>query len=248
VSEERSGGQHAGGQHSSGQYFATEPAAAHREGSVHVLLPDLHLELATDAGVFSSRRLDQGTRVLLDTAPPPPPAGELLDLGSGYGPLALVLAARSPAGRVWAVDVNQRAVALTAANAERAGLSNVCSVLPDDPALPAQFDLIWSNPPIRIGKDALHGLLGRWLPRLASGGMAYLVVQRNLGSDSLHQWLAGSGWAVRRLAARAGYRVLEVGRPPGPTDARPTDARPTDANPPGANPPGAGPDLAGDNP
>jgi 16S rRNA (guanine1207-N2)-methyltransferase len=192
------------------QYFTAEPAAPHREGSVHVLLPDVHLELATDAGVFSPRRLDPGTRLLLDTVPPPPPAGNLLDLGTGYGPLALVLAARSPAATVWAVDVNQRALALTLANAERAGLANVRCALPDDPGLPPVFDVIWSNPPIRIGKDALHRLLAGWLGRLSPGAAAFLVVQKNLGSDSLQQWLRESGWSAERVAARVGYRVLKV--------------------------------------
>ena len=192
------------------QYFASEPSAAHREGSVHVLLPDLHLELETDSGVFSPRRLDPGTRLLLDVAPPPPASGNLLDLGCGYGPLAMVLGTRSPDARVWAVDVNTRALALTCANAERAGLANITCALPDDPAVPAQIDLIWSNPPVRIGKNALHELLAGWLGRLGPGGTAFLVVQRNLGSDSLHRWLADSGWIAERAAARSGYRVLKV--------------------------------------
>lgn len=192
------------------QYFAAEPAAGHRRGTVHVVLPDVHLELATDSGVFSPRRLDPGTRLLLDAAPPPPVTGDLLDLGSGYGPLALVMAARSPGAHVWAVDVNQRALALTIANAEQAGLPNVTCALPDDPALPASFDLIWCNPPIRVGKQALHALLARWLGRLAAGAFGYLVVQRNLGSDSLQEWLAGSGWKADRVAARSGYRLLKV--------------------------------------
>ncbi len=192
------------------QYFAADPAAPHRPGLVHVLLPDVHLELATDAGVFSPRRLDPGTRLLLDTAPPPPAGGQLLDLGCGYGPLALVMAARSPAARVWAVDVNHRALALTAGNAQRAGLANVTCAPPGDPAIPAGLDLIWSNPPIRIGKTALHELLSGWLGRLAPQAAAYLVVQRNLGSDSLQDWLAQAGWTAERLAARAGYRILRV--------------------------------------
>jgi 16S rRNA (guanine1207-N2)-methyltransferase len=192
------------------QYFATEPSAAHRPGSVHVILPDLHLKLETDAGVFSPGRLDPGTRVLLDTAPPPPADGDLLDLGSGYGPIALAMATRSPAARVWAVDVNQRALALTAANASRAGLRNVICATPDDPGLPARFQLIMSNPPIRIGKKALHELLARAIGKLAPDAPAYLVVQRNLGSDSLARWLTESGLTVRRAAARSGYRVLEV--------------------------------------
>jgi 16S rRNA (guanine1207-N2)-methyltransferase len=192
------------------QYFTSRPGSASRPGTVRVLLPGLHLELRTDSGVFSPRRLDPGTRLLLDVAPPPPSCGDLLDLGCGYGPLALTLAARAPAATVWAVDVNERALALTAANASAAGLPNVRCVLPGDTALPVRFALIWSNPPVRVGKAALHSILSNWLGRLAAGGTAYLVVQRNLGSDSLHRWLAESGWPAERVAARAGYRVLQV--------------------------------------
>ena len=177
------------------------------------MLPDLHLALETDAGVFSAARLDPGTRLLLDTVPPPPQAGNLLDLGSGYGPLALVMAARAPRAAVWAVDVNQRALALCAANAARASLGNVRCVTPEQQGLPGQLDAIWSNPPIRIGKQALHSLLTGWLGRLAPGGSAHLVVQRHLGADSLHRWLEEAGWPVSRVAARTGYRVLRVDAP-----------------------------------
>jgi 16S rRNA (guanine1207-N2)-methyltransferase len=200
------------GPEGAGQHYYTEqPAAAHRPGLVHVLLPGLHLELETDAGVFSADRLDPGTRLLLDTAPAPPPAGDLVDVGCGYGPLALVLAARSPAARVWAVDVNERALGLCARNAARAGLGNVRAVPPTEPGLPARVDAIWSNPPLRIGKQALHTLLAGWLGRLTPDGSAHLVVQRHLGSDSLHRWLETEGWPVQRVASRAGYRVLKVG-------------------------------------
>ena len=197
----------------SDHYFTARPATAHRPGTVHVLLRDVHLELETDAGVFSPARLDAGTRLLLDVAATPPATGDLLDLGAGYGPIALVLAARAPAATVWAVDVNERALDLCARNAGRAGLGNVRCATPDDPALPASFDGVWSNPPIRIGKQALHGLLATWLPRLEPAGVAWAVVQRHLGADSLHRWLAGQGWAVTRGAARAGYRVLRITRP-----------------------------------
>lgn len=180
-----------------------------------MLLPGLHLNLETDAGVFSAGRLDPGTRLLLDTAPAPPPSGDFLDLGCGYGPLALTLAARSPGARVWAVDVNQRALDLCARNAASAGLGNVrCVPAGDGGNLPAAVDLIWSNPPLRTGKQALHTLLAGWLGRLAPGGTAWLVVQRHLGADSLHRWLEDAGWPVTRAAARTGYRVLRVGPAP----------------------------------
>jgi 16S rRNA (guanine1207-N2)-methyltransferase len=197
---------------SSSQYFAEQPASAHRPGKVQLVLPDMHLTLATDAGVFSPARLDPGTRLLLEAAPPPPPDGDLLDLGTGYGPLALALAKRSPGARIWAVDVNKRALELCTGNAAAAGLVNVRCVPADANSLPASYQLIWSNPPIRIGKQALHAMLTAWLGRLAPGAAAYLVVQRNLGSDSLQRWLADTGFDTSRYAARAGYRVLEVRR------------------------------------
>jgi 16S rRNA (guanine1207-N2)-methyltransferase len=191
-------------------YFSSRPQAPHRPGQVRVILPDVYLELATDAGVFSPGRLDPGTRLLIEESPAPPTSGDLLDLGCGYGPVACVLAKRSPGATVWAVDVNERALELCARNARAAGLDNVRCTTPGDASLPTRFAAIWSNPPVRIGKDALHALLGDWLARLGADGAAYLVVGRNLGADSLHRWLAGQGWPVTRLAARSGYRLLQV--------------------------------------
>jgi 16S rRNA (guanine1207-N2)-methyltransferase len=187
-------------------YFSASPRAPHRPGLVRVVLPDLYLELETDAGVFSPGRLDPGTRLLLEQAPPPPASGDLLDLGCGYGPIACVLATRCPGATVWAVDVNERALALCERNAERAGLANVRCVTPG--AVPAHVDAIWSNPPIRVGKPALHAMLAGWLTRL--DGLAHLVVGKNLGADSLAAWLTAQGWPATRVAARSGYRLLRI--------------------------------------
>jgi 16S rRNA (guanine1207-N2)-methyltransferase len=198
------------------QYFAAQPSAAHRPGRVRVVLPDVYLDLATDAGVFSAARLDPGTRFLLEEAPPPPAAGDLLDLGCGYGPIACTLAARAPGATVWAVDVNERARGLCLANAAAAGLGNVRCEPPDSAVVPGTLAGIWSNPPVRVGKPALHAMLRYWLPRLAPGAAATLVMGRNLGADSLHGWLADSeGWEVTRVAARSGYRLLRVTGPDG---------------------------------
>ena len=194
-----------------GHYFDPKPAVESRPRTFHLRLPDLALELQGDRGVFGSKGVDLGTMVLLREAPPPPPdAAELLDLGSGYGPIALVLARRAPRARVWAVDVNERALELTRTNASTAAAANVHACLPDEVPADVRFDAIYSNPPVRVGKAPLHELLLRWLPRLRPGGAAYLVVQRNLGSDSLAAWLAGQGYAVRRLKSKKGYRILEV--------------------------------------
>jgi 16S rRNA (guanine1207-N2)-methyltransferase len=209
-------------------YFTPASAAARRPGTVHLVLPDVHLLLETDSGMFSPGRLDRGTRVLLETVPAPPVTGDLLDLGCGYGPIALTMAARSaaaqpPGGRghgappagatVWAVDVNTRALELCARNAARAGLRSVRAVRPAEVPAAVTFAAIWSNPPIRIGKRALHDLLTHWLSRLAPGGVAYLVAQRHLGADSLQRWLAGEGWEATRVRSRSAYRVLRVAGP-----------------------------------
>jgi len=136
-----------------------------------------------------------------------------LDLGSGYGPIAIALARQAPEARIWAVDVNERALELTRANAVTAAVPNVTAQSAADIPADVQFAAIYSNPPVRIGKAALHELLLTWLRRLQTNGSAYLVVQRNLGADSLATWLAGEGFRVQRLKAKKGYRVLEVKAP-----------------------------------
>ena len=192
------------------QYFEERPQAASRPGTVTLVLADLHLKLATDSGVFSAERIDPGTRVLLETVPPPPQEGDLLDLGCGYGPIALTMAVRAPSARIWAVDVNRRSLELCAQNAKTAGLDRVRPVHPDEVPPQVRFAAIWSNPAIRIGKQALHDMLTRWLDRLQPGAAAHLVVQRHLGADSLQRWLAQQGWPTTRVASRSGYRVLKV--------------------------------------
>jgi 16S rRNA (guanine1207-N2)-methyltransferase len=195
-----------------GHYFDPDPAVHSRPGTVTLDLPDLSVTLAVDRGVFAAGRVDAGTTALLRQAPPPPARGHLLDLGCGYGPIAVTLARRSPAATVWAVDVNRRALTLAGANAGSLGLTNVTVAAPDEVPDGVAFEAIWSNPPIRIGKEALHDLLVRWLPRLTPGGEAWLVVGRNLGADSLAAWLDAQGWPTRRHASKSGYRILRVAR------------------------------------
>lgn len=192
-------------------YFDRSPGTPSRPAAVRLDLPDRSFTLRTDRGVFSVERVDPGTKYLLVEAPPPPQEGHLVDLGCGYGPIALTLAARAPGATVWAVDVNERALELTRHNAAAAGLGNIEVARPDEVPDEVRFAALWSNPPIRIGKAALHELLAGWLERLTADGRGLLVVQRNLGADSLHRWLAGQGWRVHRLGSRSGYRLLEVG-------------------------------------
>jgi 16S rRNA (guanine1207-N2)-methyltransferase len=197
----------------SAHYFTARPGGPAERTLVPVRLAGSEVEVVTAAGVFSGDRVDLGTRVLLREAPEPPASGNLLDIGCGWGPIALTLGLLSPAARVWAVDVNERALELTGENAQRLGVRSLRAVRPEEVPPDVRFDAIWSNPPIRIGKEALHALLLAWLPRLNPGAQAHLVVQRNLGADSLHAWLgealAGRAEVVRAGSAK-GYRVLRV--------------------------------------
>ena len=192
-------------------YFDEDPTTPSSPLHVELILPDLTTTLASDRGVFSSQQIDAGTRYLLLEAPEPSADVEnVADIGCGYGAIARTLAHRAPDAHIWAIDVNARARELATANLE--GFDATVAA-PDEVADDVTFDLIWSNPPIRIGKQALHQLLTSWLGRLSDRGTAVLVVQRHLGADSLANWLRGQGWAVTRLGSRQGYRLLEVRRP-----------------------------------
>lgn len=197
------------------QYFTASPDSRDVRKRMEVTLRGHEVQVETSNGVFSQHRVDLGTSVLLRHAPMPPEHGDFLDLGCGWGALTLALAKESPEATVHAVDVNERAIELTERNAELNHCANVHVGEAADVAAGLEFELIWSNPPIRIGKEALHALLLEWLPRLAADGHAYLVVQRNLGSDSLMTWLAGAlgdGYTVGKYASSKGYRVIEVHR------------------------------------
>jgi 16S rRNA (guanine1207-N2)-methyltransferase len=175
-------------------YFDREPQAASQPRPVTLRLPDLEVRLTSDHGVFARGGVDRGTQFLLRRGPAPPPSGEVLDLGCGYGPIA----------------ITGRALELAARNAASAGAANVVAIAPEDVPTGIRFSAIYSNPPVRIGLARLHPLLVEWLDRLLPGGAAYLVVHRHLGSDSLARWLAGEGFATERVASHDGYRILRV--------------------------------------
>jgi 16S rRNA (guanine1207-N2)-methyltransferase len=189
-------------------YFDAVPTSDDRRSQVTASIWGRDLSFTTATGVFSREGLDKATDVLLRNSTPPT-SGTVLDLGCGWGPIACAVAGAG--ATVWAVDPNQRALELTALNAEALGVE-VRTALPDDVPDDLVVDQIWSNPPIRIGKRALHDLLLRWLPRLAPDGSARLVVGKNLGADSLQAWLGEQGWPATRVTSEKGFRVLEVRR------------------------------------
>lgn len=200
-------------------YFSPDPGTPERRRSVDVELAGRRVTLQTANGVFSPDGIDKGTAALLSAVPASPARGAFLDVGAGWGPLALTLALASPEAEVTGVEVNERSLALARDNAAAVGASNARFLTPEQVPDDARFDLIWSNPPIRIGKAALHDLLAQWLPRLAPGGEAWLVVQKNLGADSLLPWIAGmlqeqapGEFTATRAATVKGFRILRISR------------------------------------
>ncbi|MFU0543089.1 class I SAM-dependent methyltransferase [Gardnerella vaginalis] len=198
------------------QYFSANPNSLDLRRTLHVDLRGHEVSVQVSNGVFSSSKLDLGTAVLLKHAPQPPENGRFFDIGCGWGAISLALGFESPNAQIYAVDVNERALELTDINAKNAGLNNIHTYLVEDALKEDELkdiDLIWSNPPIRVGKDILHNILLTWLPRLKVGGAAYLVVQKNLGSDSLIPWLSenlGEDFSVEKYASSKGYRIIEV--------------------------------------
>ena len=194
-------------------YFSQEPSSPLKPKTIQIPVAGEIVDVTTASGTFSPAQLDFGTEVLIEQMDLAPISGNLLDLGCGWGPIALNLAKLRLNTKVWAVDVNTRSVELTQANARNLGISNINAVLPDQVPGDLRFSGIWSNPPIRIGKKELHELLLMWLPRLETGGEAYLVVQKNLGSDSLQKWLTeelATGFEVSRYTSIKTYRVLKI--------------------------------------
>ena len=204
-------------------YFSEKPRVASRPAVARLTLPDVELDLVTDRGVFAYGQIDRGTELLLRTVPPPPAGSEVADLGCGYGAIAVAVGTRCPSCRVWAVDVNERARALCDENARTAGLHNVRVLSPSEVPARQRFAAVYSNPPIRVGKQPLRDLLSSWLDRLLPDGHAYVVIQRALGSDSLAAWLSERGHAVERLRSRGGYRVLDIHGAPGTPHHGPRD-------------------------
>ena len=196
-------------------YFSAEPAGDFKPKTIRVNLLGKDLQLQTAGGVFSPDHLDTGTAMLLKHLDEAPVSGNLLDIGCGWGPIAIALALQAPEATVWAVDVNQRSLDLTRLNANSLGITNLKTCLPQDVPQDLEFTGIWSNPPIRVGKAELHNILLTWLPRLSPECESYLVVAKDLGADSLLKWLQTElpdEFDALRIDSEKGFRILRVTR------------------------------------
>jgi 16S rRNA G1207 methylase RsmC len=191
-------------------YFSEQPTGEFKPKKIVTAIDGQRVELLTAGGTFSPDHMDTGTAILLEHAYQAPNSGNLLDLGCGWGPIALTLAKKNPEATVWAVDVNERSLELTRMNAEKLGLANIRVAHVDDVPAELTFTGIWSNPPIRVGKEALHEILNKWLVRLDEDCEAYLVVSKDLGADSLLKWMQAEFAALQseRIETAKGFRII----------------------------------------
>ena len=195
-------------------YFSESPAGDFTTREIDITLAGATRSVVTAGGVFSPEHIDRGTEILLRELPETAGDGAILDIGCGWGPITLSAALNAPERAVWAIDVNERSRELTRRNAARLGLTNVHVAAPDDVPAELHFAEIHSNPPIRVGKDALHEILRQWLPRLDVDGIAHLVVAKHLGADSLQRWIAAEfpDFEVARVARDKGFHIIAAQR------------------------------------
>jgi 16S rRNA G1207 methylase RsmC len=193
-------------------YFSQQPDSAAKPHLVSFEVGGVPFQAKSESGTFSVQKLDRGTEILLRSFDAFPSEGNVLDIGCGWGPISLAVAKHRPNTSVWALDVNQRSLRLTAENAKTNGIENIRAVQADEIPGNLTFSGIWSNPPIRVGKQVLHLLMQTWIPRLEPGASAMLVVQKQLGAESFEKWLASEfpHMRVDRPYQDKGYRVIRV--------------------------------------
>lgn len=191
-------------------YFAAEPKTPHRRGEVVARLRGRTFRFITDAGVFSARGVDRGTRLLIETMP----VGArdvVLDLGCGYGPVGLVAATMAKDGHVHLMDINERAVELARENAARNKVTNVTLYRADGreaALMGVRFDLVLTNPPIRAGRAVVLVLFGAVREALRPGGRFLFVVRTGQGAQTLARYAAGLFGNAAEHAKGGGFRVF----------------------------------------
>lgn len=191
-------------------YYTNDPVAAHDEAEFIARLRGREFRFRTDAAVFSRDRVDFGSQLLIETVELASDDA-VLDLGCGYGPLGVTAAAFVPKGRVYLVDVNQRAADLARRNLEENGLAQRGEVRVGDGTSPVAgiaFTKVLCNPPVRAGKATVQRLMSEAHGALAPGGSLWVVIQNKQGAPSLRAYLEQLFGNCEDVARKAGYRIL----------------------------------------
>ncbi len=164
-------------------------------------------KMDTDYGVFSKQGLDFGSRVLIESILPLN-ATKILDLGSGYGPIGIVLKKETNA-IVTLVDINERAISLAKENA-RKNKAIVTTILSDGfKFVDDTFDVIVTNPPIRAGKSVYYPWFKQSYDHLTEKGCLFLVIQKKQGAPSAISELQTIFREVAVISKKSGYYVIK---------------------------------------
>jgi len=195
---------------SNSHYFSKKPSSKDERGKIVTMLRGRKYSFITSRGVFSAKRVDTGTRVLVENMHIPED-GDFLDLGCGLGIIGIVAASVEPELSVHLTDVNTRAVKLTRLNVQRAELSN-CNVYEGylyEALGDQKFDAIISNPPVSAGMHkVVHPMISGAYERLNPDGILQMVIQSNKGGKMLAGFFDDVFGKHQVVAKKSGYRVL----------------------------------------
>ncbi|MEJ6400227.1 class I SAM-dependent methyltransferase [Nicoliella lavandulae] len=192
-------------------YYTPNPDVKHEEQNWNFELLGNQLTFTTDNGVFSKRTVDYGSRVLINSVVIDElPAGSILDLGCGYGPIGLAIAKRYPDRQVTMADVNNRALALAELNAKQNHIDNVQIQNSDGyQTIEDQFAAVITNPPVRAGKQVVDGMITGALDHLVTGGRLTVVLQKKQGAPSAKKLMNATFGNCKIIKRDKGYYILE---------------------------------------
>jgi 16S rRNA (guanine1207-N2)-methyltransferase len=192
-------------------YYSAKPTAAHELNELQATLRGKDFTFVTDAGVFSKKAIDFGSQLLIQSMDIARDH-RVLDVGCGYGPIGLSAASLADLGTVTMLDINERAIQLSQANANRNGLTNVNIIQSDllDKVKGQYFDRILTNPPIRAGKDVVHRIFAEAYSALVSRGQLWIVIQKKQGAPSAFTKLQEIFGDVQEVTKDKGYRIFKA--------------------------------------
>lgn len=193
-------------------YYDLDPSLESKERLIEFVISGRKVSLYSDNGVFSKNKLDEGSRILIETLLPLNLTGKILDLGCGYGPIGLSIGLCSPCASITLADVNPRAVALCKKNAELLNLSDRVTCLQSDiySNVEGKFNAIISNPPIRAGKRVTYTMYKEAKEHLVSGGQFYFVIRKAQGASSASQYVKEVFGNITLLARSKGYHIYKA--------------------------------------
>jgi 16S rRNA (guanine1207-N2)-methyltransferase len=193
----------------SDHYFTEHPRSRPRFGMVRTCFRGRRFEFLTASGVFSTKRLDLGTRLLIESMVLPK-QGSVLDIGCGYGAVGIAAGAFNPGICVLLTDVNARAVWLARQNIQRNHIDNahVRRGWLYEPVKDFMFDCVLSNPPVSAGMKTVKAIVSKAPKHMVSEANFQMVIRSKIAGKRFRGFFEEAFGNVEVLARQSGYRVL----------------------------------------